>query len=179
MIPALIATKICHDLAGLSGAIRNIGDLMQATPDSNAETLPLLNETAQSLNARLAYLRALFGTENKAISTDILQRHLSTLSMPISVVGDINSRLQLALAAVGVEALIKGGHLDITPKSVHVAGDCFFLSPETEAVLSTGVPADTLDTLLADWAITLSAAAEKRLIFEKQPDGFYLRIMPL
>ncbi len=179
MIADLIATKICHDLAGLIGAVRNVSELMISEPTVVTETGELLNETTRTLSARLAYLRALFGTENKAVSESILQRYLETLTYPVTLVGRIETRWLFAVAAFCAETLIKGGRIEVSPQRIQVTGETISMSPQAEAVLRSAQPAKTASTILCDWMMILCISARKRLLFEKTANGFSLCIYPV
>lgn len=65
----LVCSRLCHDLAGLTGAIANGVDLIAESPGApDAEALALIGDSARQANARIAFFRAAFGASTSAQS---------------------------------------------------------------------------------------------------------------
>jgi len=63
----LVCSRLCHDLAGLTGAIANGADLIGASaPDP--EAIGLIGASARQANARIAFFRIAFGASTAAQS---------------------------------------------------------------------------------------------------------------
>ncbi len=80
---ALIASRICHDLAGPISAISNGIELMQLTgaPSAGGPEMELVTDSIQNLTERLRLCRVAFGTASESQSSSIpeLQTVLKTL----------------------------------------------------------------------------------------------------
>lgn len=63
----LVCSRLCHDLAGISGAIANGIELAaESSPGADAEALALVGQSARQVNARIAFFRAAFGANPPA-----------------------------------------------------------------------------------------------------------------
>ncbi|MSP80636.1 MAG: hypothetical protein EXR02_06175 [Rhodospirillales bacterium] len=91
----LVCSRLCHDLAGLTGAIANGADLV-AEGSADAEALALIGQSARQANARIAFFRVAFG-----------------VNAPAQTLADV-----VALS----EGLLVGGHVRLVPPSGAAAG---------------------------------------------------------
>lgn len=63
----LVCSRLCHDLAGISGAIANGIELAaEGSPGGDAEALALVGQSARQANARIAFFRVAFGANAPA-----------------------------------------------------------------------------------------------------------------
>ena len=138
-----IVVRISHDLAGAIGAFANTVDLMKMDASFIGESVDLLETSAHQLTARLAFFRALFGAETKTINIDLVKRYLDTLAISVDFNGQINSRLQLALVASGLELLGAGGALKLENNLLTISGKELHHDPVfIQALMGTPVPCD-------------------------------------
>ncbi len=154
-----IIVRISHDLAGAIGAFANTVDLMKMDASFIGESIDLLDTSAHQLTARLAFFRALFGAESKSIDTSLIHNYLDTLAISVNFQGELQTRLQLALVAVGLELLGTGGSLQLSDKTLLIT--CPDLNPNpllVQALMDTKVPCDPkLVTTL--WLVHLAQEA--------------------
>ena len=157
-----IVVRMSHDLAGAVGAFANTVDLMKMDASFIGESVGLLETSSQQLTARLAFFRALFGVETKSIDKTLVQRYLDTLAISVEFKGELSSRLQLAMIAVGLELLGTGGVLALTDKVLVITGKDLNHNPVfIQALLGTQVPCDP-KMVPALWLVQL--AKEEDLI---------------
>lgn len=138
-----IVVRVSHDLAGAIGTFSNTVDLMKMDASFIDESVELLETSSHQLIARLAFFRALFGAETKSIDATLVRRYLDTLAIPVEFKGELSSRIQLALVAVGVELMGVGGTLELIGQTLTVQGkELFRDSVFMQAVMGTNVPCD-------------------------------------
>lgn len=130
-----IMTRVSHDLAGTSGALHNTVELIQMDPSFMSEATPLLAQSTQVLMARLKFFRALFGLENAPVSTLLATHYLKTLSAPVTLKGTVEDRFFLGAVFVCADALIRGGQLTVTQKSITAAGQ-IHLDDDSQKILT-------------------------------------------
>lgn len=148
-----IVVRISHDLAGAIGAFANTVDLMKMDASFIGESVELLETSSHQLTARLAFFRALFGAETKSIDTALVRRYLDTLAIPVKLKGEVSTRLQLALIAVGLELLGIGGTLELKGKTLILSGDELHHDPVfVQALLGTNIPCDP-KLVMAQWLV--------------------------
>ena len=157
-----IVVRMSHDLAGAVGAFANTVDLMKMDASFIGESVELLGTSAHQLTARLAFFRALFGAETKSIDKTLLQRYLDTLATSVKFKGEISSRLQLAMIAVGLELLGTKGTLELEGNRLVVSGEELHKNPVfIQALMGTNVPCDP-KLVTALWLVQI--AKEEDLI---------------
>lgn len=157
-----VATRISHDLAGLAGALSQTASLMRDQPDFVAEALPLLQETSQTLCARLQFLRLVFGAAGAPPDKEVIQRWLAAHAPHLQLLGEPRHRLHASLIALAAELLPQGG-------TVHLFGDgavltapqAIALSDSLHAILTRGQPAVTPQTALAHWIYAQACALDR------------------
>ena len=138
-----IVVRISHDLAGAVGAFANTVDLMKMDASFITESVELLETSSRQLTARLAFFRALFGAETKSIDATLVRRYVDTLAIPVEFKGELNSRIQLAMVAVGLELLGTAGTLELKEQTLIVSGDDLHQDPVfVQALMGTQVPCD-------------------------------------
>lgn len=86
-IAELVCTRISHDLIGNIGAISNAMELLDDDPSDVSDIKPLLENSSQTLAARMKFFRLAFGLKNaapKEISefNAIVDAYLATLGNP-------------------------------------------------------------------------------------------------
>ena len=157
-----IVVRISHDLAGAVGAFANTVDLMKMDASFIGESVELLETSSRQLTTRLAFFRALFGAETKSIDKTLVKRYLDTLAISVEFKGEISSRLQLAMVAVGLELLGTRGTLELNENSLIVSGEDLHKNPVfIQALMGTNVPCDP-KLVTALWLVQI--AKEEDLI---------------
>jgi histidine phosphotransferase ChpT len=70
-----LAARLCHDFANPVGGIQSGLDFLTdpASPIPREDALALIQESARSLTARLAFARVAFGTGEEAFATSALE----------------------------------------------------------------------------------------------------------
>lgn len=172
-----IVVRISHDLAGAIGAFANTVDLMKMDASFIGESMGLLETSAHQLTARLAFFRALFGAETKSIDTALVQRYLKTLAIPVELKGNIKTRLQLALVAVGLEFLGVGGVLKIEQNSVLISSEELHHNELlVQALLGTNVPCDP-KLVFALWLVQIAKEAGLSVHLDAEDDKIVLSLV--
>ena len=160
----LICSRLCHDLAGLTGAIANGADLV-AEGSADAEALALIGQSARQANARIAFFRIAFGANAPAqtladvvaLSEGFLAGGQVRLAPPSGAAARARlapdgARLVLALVMVGAGALARGGtvHIEATEAgegigvSLTATGVGAAVKPEIAAALEGFRAPDTI-----------------------------------
>ncbi len=160
----LICSRLCHDLAGLTGAIANGADLV-AEGSADAEALALIGQSARQANARIAFFRIAFGANAPAqtladvvaLSEDMLAGGHVRLAPPSGAAARARlapdgARLVLALVMVGAGALARGGTVHIEAAeagegigvSLTATGVGAAVKPEIAAALEGSRAPDTI-----------------------------------
>lgn len=172
-----IVVRISHDLAGAAGAFANTIDLMKMDASFIGESIDLLDTSARQLTARLAFFRALFGAETKSISPELVQRYLATLAIPVEFKGDISSRLQLALVAVGLELLSIGGTLNLNDKNLTIKGQELHHDPSfVQILMGMQMPCDP-KTVMADWLVQMAKEENLSVRLDSEDDQIIISLI--
>jgi len=138
-----IVVRMSHDLAGAIGAFSNTVDLMKMDASFIGESVDLLDTSSRQLVSRLAFFRALFGAETKSINTELVRHYIDTLAIPVDFKGEVASRVQLGLVAVGLEMLGTGGSLTLKEHTLTIKGnDLHHDTVFMQALMGTDVPCD-------------------------------------
>ena len=195
----LIASRICHDLAGPIGAIAGGAELLGDEADEAvcAEFLTVMGTGAATLAARLRLLRLLFGggggggsdtpiplAEVRAILAAwfaIDARVALDWADASAVVPLPLARLLLALALTAADALEHGGHIAIAPAAdgwrIVGAGPHVALAPEHAAIL---VGADAMAAgsraATAHLAAALAQRLETSIVITQSQGGLHLAV---
>lgn len=64
-LPALLGSRICHDLISPLGAIGNGIELLEMSGAANTPEFQLIKDSVESANARIRYYRVAFGAADK------------------------------------------------------------------------------------------------------------------
>ena len=162
----LVCSRLCHDLAGLAGAIANGVDLVaESISGADAEAVALIGQSARQANARIAFFRTAFGANAPAQSlADIAALAEAMLAggparfLPLSSasararIAPDGVRLALALVMVGAGALPRGGTIQIEAAeidegigmSLTASGTGAVIKPEIAAALEGTRAPETL-----------------------------------
>jgi histidine phosphotransferase ChpT len=117
----LLATRLCHELAGVSGSLLGVLELAGEHPGTGNEAVALARETAQELIRRLHLLRAAWGVATSTMDRAQLQELLAGAPVGRRVQIDLSgldqeasfpppiARLLLNLALLGAESLCGEG----------------------------------------------------------------------
>lgn len=178
----LVCSRLCHDLAGLTGAIANGADLVgEDSAGADAEALALIGQSARQANARIAFFRVAFGANPPeqtladvvALSEGMLaggQVRLAPLegAAARARLAPDGACLILALVMVGAGALARGGTVHIEAAeaaegigvSLTATGAGAAVKPEIAAALEGSRAPDTISPreVHALWAYILAGA---------------------
>lgn len=182
LLAQLVCSRLCHDLAGLTGAIANGADLVAESPSgADAEALALIGQSARQANARIAFFRVAFGANAPAqtladvvaLSEGMLAGGQVRLAPPSGAAARVrlapdSVRLVLVLVMVGAGSLPRGGtvHVDAAELaegigiSLTAAGAGAAVKPELAAALAGSRAPETISPreVHALWAGILAGA---------------------
>lgn len=117
----LLATRLCHELAGVSGSLLGVLELAAEQAGAGNEAVALARETAHELTRRLHLLRAAWGVAASTMDRAQLQELLAGAPVGRRVQIDLSgldkeasfpphiARLLLNLALLGAESLCGEG----------------------------------------------------------------------
>lgn len=120
-----LATRLCHDMAGMLGALAGALELAAADPAQAGESLAFADDAAAMLSLRLRLLRAAWGPDGEAQTGGELRGLLAGIALGrrVRLVMDgvpahrhfsaAASRLLLNLAMLGVEAVGGDGEVEL------------------------------------------------------------------
>jgi histidine phosphotransferase ChpT len=178
----LVCSRLCHDLAGLTGAIANGADLVaESSAGVDAEALALIGQSARQANARIAFFRVAFGANAPAQTlADVVALAEGMLAggpvrlAPLSGapararLAPDSVRLVLALVMVGAGSLSRGGTVQIEAAeladgigvSLTATGAGAAVKPELAAALEGALAPETCSPreIHALWAGMLAGA---------------------
>ncbi len=124
----LICTRLCHDLAGPIGAVRNGSELLEEDGDMAKQAFQLIQSSASNAVSKLMFFRNIYGRLNFSGEADLEEcRQLAlgylvdskvkldwpdehVLATSVSV-GKKIGRVILLMILVASESLVKGGDL--------------------------------------------------------------------
>lgn len=171
-VAQLLCSRLCHDLAGPSGAIHNGIELMSEDAAADPAALSLVAGSSTNLNSRLAFYRLTFGlgggsertmalAEAKELARGVIANHRMELDWPTEpsegddgkqcfAVDEI--RLTLGLVLIGADALPRGGKLRVrcvrtaagTEVSVVARGARAALPEDLLAAMNPDAPSSSL-----------------------------------
>ena len=171
-----IIVKISHDLAGGIGAFSNTVDLMKMDPSFQQEGLALLENTGTMLNMRLKFFRALYGFENKTITSSLVRDYLSTLACSIQIQGKVTSRLNLAMVALGIELLGIEGKIKLDANTMVLTGPEIVCKPDVIRVLMGEKVPYGPENVTAAWLMNLAQESGKHLTIDEKESDLVLTI---
>lgn len=171
-VAQLLCSRLCHDLAGPSGAVHNGVEFMSENGGAEASAVSLIEASASQLNNRLAFYRVAFGLgggghqamtleEAARLARGAVASHRIELdwqnesgeggdrlqSLPLDEI-----RLMLDLILIGSEALPRGGTLGVrcipiaagTEVSIVARGPRAGLPEDLLAAIKLDVPSNAL-----------------------------------
>jgi histidine phosphotransferase ChpT len=130
-VAQLLCSRLCHDIAGPAGAVSTGLELIDdGAGDVADEALDLVRRSARQVIARLSFLRIAFGsagigsvttlTEMKALASEHLDGGLVALDWPLddllpptTQIAPPGGMLILNMLLIGVDALPRGGNLEV------------------------------------------------------------------
>jgi histidine phosphotransferase ChpT len=180
---SLLASRLCHDLLSPVGAFANGLELLadEKDPEMRARCIELLEQSAKTSTNKLKFFRLAFGSaggfgdqvppaEAKAAIEGIIGD-----TRPITLGWLIDDeplpkpavKIILNLAFLLVDALVRGGRLDIGCErrggsieiALHVEAERIFLDADVERILAHGAGADDMTSRTAP-AVLVQAVAE-------------------
>lgn len=180
-IPALVSSRICHDLISPIGAVGNGMELLAMTPGLQSPELDLIAQSIDHANARIRFFRIAFGAvgaEQRIAPREILSilkdmAHGARIEVDWQIEEDLPRReVKLAfLMLLGLEtALPRGGRLLLTRSAgkwriVAQATRLRFDRPVWEA-LAEGLPLEGLTPAEVQFALIPEALASQGRRFE-------------
>lgn len=197
-VAELLCARICHDLVGPVGAVRNGAELLgEGAGDFAAEAAKLISDAGGQGAARLEFFRIAFGSASAASTVpgdrlrDIVSGFLASgkvsaewLPWPDGFSGGIprdTAKLLLNLVLVGIECVPRGGLLTLglggganAPRvTVTVAGANAALPAESAAALTPAAKVEDLSarTVPAYLAAKLAEAQDVEIAPPAQADG--------
>ena len=174
-----LCARLCHDLASPLGTLMGALELASEDPDSLEDALPLANETAAAMGARLKLLRAAWAGDSGPL--DIAKLADLAVGLPSRVRADLAAlqggpfdgpmvRALLNLLLLGAEALPRGG---VVALSSHESDGVIMTVKGKSAAWPAGLPQALLDPLTVPienpravqppMAVLLALAAGRRL----------------
>ncbi len=130
-IAQLMCSKLCHDLISPIGAINNGLEILgDSGPDMQGEAIDLIGKSAQQAANRLSFYRVAFGgtgqndpleeSQIRLLVENLLFGSRVSLNWTAAPAGDVSAisrplgRLILNMASVGIEALPRGGLVNLS-----------------------------------------------------------------
>lgn len=186
-VTQLLLSRICHDLAGPTGAVINGIELIEELGDDpDAEAMALIALSARTVSRRLQYHRVAFGLAEGAagssedcrgLASQLLEGGKIALEWRTTegniALGDAASKLLLNMILLAIESLPRGGRIevDLTPQpaavvaSVFARGDGARPSEEVNMVSGDGAATGELTarTVLGYFAARLAEDASTRI----------------
>ena len=128
----LMASRLCHDLVGPLGAVRNGLELAADDPDMAEEAMELTTDSLGKLTATAQLFRMAYGTAGDSIDAveagrllgDYLAKHKITLEWKVTPLGldEILPKLLINAAVLAMEALPRGGEIEVLAEGGAEAG---------------------------------------------------------
>ncbi|MDP3908394.1 histidine phosphotransferase family protein [Novosphingobium sp.] len=173
-LAALLCSRLCHDLLSPVGALNNGLELLaeEKDPEMRKRCMELLEQSARTSADKLKFFRLAFGAaggfgeqvlvdEPRAL-VDALVSHNARVSVNWTTLPKPAVKVLLNLAMIGMDALVRGGTLDIGAESrdgaseivVRAAGAKIAFDPEIGRALDGSLDPDGLTSRTAPaWMI--------------------------
>ena len=167
-LAALLCSRLCHDMLSPVGALSNGLELLrdERDPEMRQRCMELLEQSARISADKLKFFRLAYGAAGGFGETVPVEEPRALVQALIAV------KVLLNLAAIGIDALPRGGNLDIgaerregaTEIAVRAAGAKIAFDPAIGEALDGSLPADELSGRTAP-------AHMIRLLAEEQGGG--------
>lgn len=195
-VPALLASRLCHELAGALTAVGNGAELLEAgDPALGREAAALVRDSARKANARLQFYRFAFGFAGSALTGPPPDRLAAGFFAGSAIECDYRPALRAAetgqqklaclMLSVASDSLPRGGRLvaeaDRGGIAVDASGPGDGPSPEMRAALLLAATAGELSarTIGGYYAALTAEALGLHLSLEDRPAGFRLGAAPI
>lgn len=193
---SLLCSRLCHDLLSPVGSFGNGVELIrdEAEPDMQKRYVDLLESSARAAINRLKFFRLTFGSSGgfgeKLAVADIVEAVQGlvpeTRTVAVSWIGGADpvdknaARVLLALSTVAVDALVRGGRIDMAIEqrgdmlelALRAAGDRVILD---ETLVAAFDPADAMaptpKIIAVALARRLARAAGGDILLSRPADG--------
>jgi histidine phosphotransferase ChpT len=189
---SLLCSRLCHDLLSPVGALNNGLELLQDEndPEMRAQCMSLLADSAQASADKLKFFRLAFGaaggygdaSEAKAALEGIVRGNARVafgwlVDQPELPRGA--TRILLNLALIALDALVRGGRLDVGVEAdevvVRAEGPRLVIDAEIRQLLEGRDVGDAMSSRTAGaLLIRQLAAGEKRQVRFSELDGVLL-----
>lgn len=180
---SLLASRLCHDLLSPVGAFANGLELLagENDPEMRARCVELLEQSAKTSANKLKFFRLAFGSAGgfgELVPPDEAKSAILGIigdTRPITLGWMIDDaplpkpavKIILNLALLLVDALVRGGRLDIGCErrgdkieiALHVEADRIFLDSDVERILAQGAGADDMTSRTAPAVLVQAVAA--------------------
>lgn len=155
-VPALLASRICHDLISPIGAIANGLELMEMGGTPDGPEFQLIQDSVRNANGKLLFFRLAFGTASPGQSQtadglkELLRAYFADTRIAVSpsLTGPMlrtDARLALLAVLCLQGALPAGGTIaldfDSRAWALHAEGPRVQISPHWQ-IVTNGAPAD-------------------------------------
>lgn len=180
---SMLASRLCHDLLSPVGAFANGLELLadEKDPDMRARCFDLLEQSARTSAAKLKFFRLAFGSaggfgeavppgEAKAAIEGIMAERPITLNW---MIGDEPLpkpavKIILNLALILVDALVRGGRLDIGCEkqgdgieiALHAEAERILVDKDVERILAEGEASGAMTSRTAPAILVQAVAAQ-------------------
>lgn len=186
----LMASRLCHELVGVAGAVANGVELLgELAPGETADdAMGLVGKSAGQIVARLKFFRLAYGyagrssddvPELRSVSHALVEGGNTQLTWPLPpMVPDLvegSGKLILNMVLMGHESLIRGGVVKVDVDDDRIAvvanGGDAALPQEVVAALTTDVAVADLTprSVQGAWARAMAAQAGYSLDYTAEP----------
>lgn len=193
---SLLCSRLCHDLLSPVGSFGNGIELIrdEAEPDMQKRYIDLLESSARAAINRLKFFRLTFGSSGgfgeRLAVTDIVEAVQGlvpeTRAVAVSWVGGADpvdknaARVLLALSTVAVDALVRGGRIDMAIEqrgdmlelALRAAGDRVIIDETLVAAFAPDNSSDATPKVIAiALARRIARAAGGDILLSRPADG--------
>ena len=186
-LASLLCSRLCHDLLSPVGALNNGLELLaeEKDPEMRARCVELLEQSAATSAAKLKFFRLAFGAAGgygERVPTEEPQELISALlagNNRIAVNWGIAAehlpkpavKVLLNLAQIGIDALVRGGTLDIGAETRDGADEIAVRATGDKIAFDTTIGAALDGTMAPDELSSRTAAAHMLNLTAKAQGG--------